>query len=101
MKLHERPWKDFAHNRSEALALARPLGGCSLIIDADDTLEIPGGFQLPELTADSYMLDFHDAGVSYQRIQLVRNSLPWRYRGVLHEYLTCEGARSQPGIWAS
>ncbi len=92
-ELHERPWKDFAHNRSEALALARPLGGYSLIIDADDTLEIPSGFQLPELTADSYMLDFHDAGVSYQRIQLVRNSLPWRYRGVLHEYLECDGAQ--------
>jgi glycosyltransferase involved in cell wall biosynthesis len=92
-ELHERPWKDFAHNRSEALALARPLGGYSLIIDADDTLEIPSGFSLPELTADSYMLDFHDAGVCYQRIQLVRNSLPWRYRGVLHEFLTCEGAR--------
>jgi glycosyltransferase involved in cell wall biosynthesis len=43
-ELHERPWKDFAHNRSEALALARPLGGYSLIIDADDTLEIPAGF---------------------------------------------------------
>jgi glycosyltransferase involved in cell wall biosynthesis/SAM-dependent methyltransferase len=93
-ELHERPWKDFAHNRSEALALARPLGGYSLIIDADDTLEIPSDFRLPELTADSYMLDFHDAGVCYQRIQIVRNTLPWRYRGVLHEYLACDD--SQP-----
>ena len=32
--------------------------------------------------------------VRYQRTQLVRNALPWRYQGVLHEFLTCEG--SQP-----
>src|SRR5260370_14238085 len=48
-ELHERPWRDFAHNRSEALALARPQGDYSLIIDADDTLDMPRDFQLPEL----------------------------------------------------
>src|SRR5579862_8821121 len=56
-ELYERPWQDFAHNRSEGLALARPHGDYSLIIDADDALEIPEGFQLEELTADSYVLD--------------------------------------------
>ena len=25
-ELHERPWRDFAHNRTEALELARPRG---------------------------------------------------------------------------
>ena len=91
-ELHERPWRDFAHNRSEALTLARPHADYSLIIDADDALEFPAGFQLPELTADSYVLDILDTGTRYQRTQLVRNSLAWRYEGVLHEYLTCEGA---------
>jgi glycosyltransferase involved in cell wall biosynthesis len=92
-ELHERPWRDFAHNRSEALALARPHGDYSLIIDADDTLDIRQGFQLPGLTSDAYILDICDATIRYQRIQVVRNALPWRYQGVLHEYLTCEGAR--------
>jgi len=91
-ELHERPWRDFAHNRSEALALARPHGNYSLIIDADDTLEIPDGFQLPELTADSYKLDIRDTAIHYQRTQIVRNTLPWRYQGVLHEFLICEGS---------
>ena len=59
-ELHERPWRDFAHNRSEALELARPRGDYSLIIDADDALEIPEGFQFPELTADAYVLDIQD-----------------------------------------
>ncbi len=92
-ELHERPWRDFAHNRSEALALARAHGDYSLIIDADDDLQIPPGFRLPELSADAYLLDIHDAGARYQRLQLVRNTLPWRYRGVLHEFLECPGAR--------
>lgn len=91
-ELYERPWRDFAHNRSEALVLARPHGEYSLIIDADDALALAPDFELPELQADSYVVDIHDTATYYQRTQLVRNALPWRYQGVLHEYLTCEGA---------
>ena len=39
--LYEREWQDFAHNRSEALALSRPLADYSLVIDADDALVCP------------------------------------------------------------
>jgi len=93
-ELHHRPWQDFAHNRSEALALARPHGDYTLIIDADDSLEIPQGFEAPPLSADSYVMDISDGSIRYQRTQLVRNALPWRYRGVLHEFLDCEGTGS-------
>ncbi|MDB5449377.1 MAG: hypothetical protein JWQ52_505 [Phenylobacterium sp.] len=95
-ELHERPWRDFAFNRSEALALARPHAAYSLIIDADDALELTAGFELPDLAADAFMVDIADGGVSYQRMQLVANRLPWRYDGVLHEFLTCEGS-APPG----
>ena len=94
-ELHERPWQDFAHNRSEALTLARTHGDYSLIIDADDELALPEGFRLPELTADAYVLDIHNPPLRYRRIQLVRNTLPWRYRGVLHEVLACEGTQRE------
>lgn len=87
-ELHERPWRDFAHNRSEALALARPHAEFSLIIDADDALEIPVGYQMPELTADCYMMEIRDDPLLYWRKQLVRNTLTWFYRGVLHEFVT-------------
>ena len=90
--LHERPWRDFAHNRSEALALARPEGDYALIVDADDAFEIPADFRMPVLDADSYVLDIRDGAIAYQRTQLVRNALPWRYVGVLHEFLACDGA---------
>ena len=91
-ELHERPWRDFAHNRTEALDLARPRADYSLIIDADDELEIPKNYRLPRLTADAYVLDIDHPPVRYQRIQIVSNARPWRYVGVLHEFLTCAGA---------
>uniref|UniRef100_UPI0035B3860B glycosyltransferase n=1 Tax=Aestuariivirga sp. TaxID=2650926 RepID=UPI0035B3860B len=90
-KLHERPWKDFAHNRSKALALARPHGDYSLVIDADDALELPAGTRLPLLSEDCYTLDIRDGALLYQRKQLVSNRLRWFYRGVLHEFIDSEG----------
>ena len=93
-ELYERPWQDFSFNRSEALSLSRPHGDYSLIIDADDTLEIPEDYQLPELTSDAYFLEFKDAAIQYQRLQLVRNTLPWCYVGVLHEFLAADGANA-------
>ena len=92
--LYERAWKDFAHNRSEALALARPHGDYSLIIDADDTLEFLPGYQLPVLTDDCYMVQIHDNALAYWRKQVVSNRLRWSYRGVLHEFIESEAGHS-------
>jgi predicted SAM-dependent methyltransferase/glycosyltransferase involved in cell wall biosynthesis len=88
-ELHEREWRDFAHNRTEALELARSHGDYTLIIDADDVLELARNFRLPLLKADSYTIDILHQELRYPRAQLVRNTLPWRYEGVLHEFLTC------------
>jgi glycosyltransferase involved in cell wall biosynthesis len=93
--LHERPWTDFAFNRSEALALARPHADYSMIIDADDVLAIPEGFELPVLTQDSYVFDIDFGAIRYQRPQLVRNEIAWIYRGVIHEFLEGKGAETQ------
>jgi glycosyltransferase involved in cell wall biosynthesis len=98
-ELHERPWQDFARNRSEALELARGKGDYTLIIDADDTLEVKPDAGLPALNADAYTVEIRDTNISYRRIQIVRSALAWRYEGVLHEYLTCEDA-SPPALLA-
>lgn len=90
--LHEQPWQNFADNRSGALRLARGNSDYILIIDADDTLEVISGSVIQALTADSYTIDIQDPPTLYRRTQLVRGSLPWRYDGVLHEYLTCDEA---------
>jgi hypothetical protein len=88
--LHEREWQDFAHNRSESLALARPHADYSLVIDADDFLEPLDGLDAPELTHDGYTLNIIDPPLRYVRKQLVSNRLLWRYRGVLHEFIDCD-----------
>ena len=101
-ELIERPWVDFARNRSEAVALARGRADYVLVIDADETLEIPDRFKMPRLTADSYDVEVRCGTITYARKQLLRNSLPWRYEGVLHEYPRCDQARSEeflPGLW--
>ena len=59
-KLYERPWKDFAHNRHEALELARPHGDYPLIIHADDALELQPDLLMPLLSEDCYTVDIHD-----------------------------------------
>ncbi len=87
--LAERPWVDFAHNRNEALDLARERADYVLTIDADEVLEYADGFALPALDADSYQLEVRYGPSSYLRKQLVRAALPWRYSGVVHEYLEC------------
>lgn len=88
--LVERPWVDFAHNRTEALDLARPHGDYTIVIDADDELIVPAGFVMPHLDAPGYSLQIHDTTMRYPRTQLFKNTLPWRYRGVLHEFAECK-----------
>ncbi|PQE01898.1 glycosyl transferase [Mycobacterium sp. EPG1] len=86
-ELHERPWRDFGHNRSEALALARGRADYIWVMDADDVLV--GMPDFTGLTADVYQL-LYGPDVAYWRRQLFRGDMPWRYVGVLHEYADCD-----------
>ena len=94
-ELIERPWRDFGSNRTEALQLARGRADYVFVIDADEVVELDAEFRLPRLTADAYMVTIALDRWTYPRRQLVRDALPWRYEGVLHEYITCEQARSE------
>ena len=88
-ELHQRPWIDFASNRSEVLALGRTHGGYSFIIDADDRLEITPGSKLPFLKTDSCAIEILHKERRHWRPHIINNSLPWRYEGVIHEFLSC------------
>lgn len=88
-QLHERPWVDFGHNRTEAINLAAGAADYLLFLDADDSLIRPDGYLLPELTADAYDIEFRHGTITYRRTCVVRNDLGWRFEGVLHEYPTC------------
>ena len=91
-ELHERPWVNFGHNRNEALKLAKGKADYVLIIDADDEFVISSDFKLPELDKDSYLMRIDYADLVYYRPHLIKNKLPWRWEGVLHEYLTVDKA---------
>ena len=86
-ELHERPWRNFGHNRSEALELARGHADYIWVMDADDI--VVGTPDFSGLTADVYQM-LYGPGVSYWRRQLFRDGMPWHYVGVLHEYADCD-----------
>jgi glycosyltransferase involved in cell wall biosynthesis len=106
-ELHERPWKNFGHNRTEALELARGKADYILIMDADEVLEVPSGFTMPRLEVEKYMLLHRhrsSGATSWELGTLVKASLPWRYEGVLHEHIACDEPHRQvslrgPVVW--
>ncbi len=92
-ELHESPWVDFAHNRNEALILAKDKGDYLLFIDADEILIPSEDFSLPELNLDFYYVMTNFAGTKYARVQLINNHLNWQWYGVVHETIDCPEAR--------
>lgn len=92
-QLFERPWKNWGETRTEALRLAQEKGEGDylLFMDADDVLEISDEFDPEELECDLYYLWRGSHHFSYRKPQFVKKDLPWKWVGVTHEYLACEG----------
>lgn len=89
-ELHERPWINFAHNRNEALQLAKDKADYILFLDADDSLVFLEDFTLPEPKCDAYEIKWiHGSDLTYFKPQIIKACLPWHWQGVIHEYLTC------------
>ncbi len=93
-ELHERPWVDFAHNRNEAMDLAKTKGDYLLFIDADDVLKADADFRMPKLTKDAYYIFIQYGDTEYARPQIVSTKINWRWEGVLHEALHYPGAKT-------
>lgn len=87
--LVERPWVNFAHNRNEVLTLAQARGEYVFFIDADETLMLERPIDTSGLDGDAYYLTCEYGGMRYGRVALVRSALPWRWNGVVHEFLEC------------
>ncbi len=86
--LYERPWRNFAENRTEALQLAQGHADYIWQMDADDLLV--GNPNLTNLTADSYSVLAKTGNIEFWRRHIFRDGVPWRWVGVLHEYSTCD-----------
>jgi glycosyltransferase involved in cell wall biosynthesis/SAM-dependent methyltransferase len=95
-ELHERPWVDFAHNRTEAIQLARPRADYLIFLDADEILVIPPDLARPSMEADAYQVEYRYDNLVYCRPSLVATRRDWIFEGVLHEYLVC---RDRPAGW--
>lgn len=85
-EIHKHEWEDFASNRTKAIELAYNKSDYVLIFDADDS--IVGNFKIPEnLDKQMYHL-FFGGGVKYKRPLLLYNRIEWKWKGVVHEYIT-------------
>src|SRR5581483_2893906 len=93
-ELYERPWVNFAHNRNEALDLAKDKADYLLFIDADDKFEISPDYVRPEFDQDGYYIKINYSGSSYDRVQMIRTDLDWHWGGVVHEALVSYQAHS-------
>ncbi len=85
--LHERPWKNFGHNRTEAIQLAGGMADYILTIDADETLDRADGFDWSGLTGDALLIEKRRGTRRYRVINLVRDGLDWAWVGAVHEVL--------------
>lgn len=89
----DEPWRDFAFNRTHALAALRRRDDVdyALIMDADDTLEYRADFDpvafKGSMSADIYDVMINHGELSYSRPQILRNARPFIYKGVLHEFV--------------
>jgi len=89
-ELHERPWVNFGHNRSEAVQLCDGKADYAFMIDADDYIE--GDFKYPQnMEADGYAVRMGRPEFSWWRTQIYKTGIGWKYEGVLHEYAACPG----------
>jgi glycosyltransferase involved in cell wall biosynthesis len=82
-ELHERPWRNFGHNRTEALTLAQGHGDYIWVLDADDA--VVGTLDFGRLSAGLYQLRYRHASNIFWRPNLFRDGLRARYDGVVHE----------------
>jgi glycosyltransferase involved in cell wall biosynthesis len=92
--LHQRPWVNFGHNRTELLELARAEPHTwFFMLDADDIVESKAPFKhLLNPIFDTYHVELRRGTLVYKR-PVIFNKKPWVFKGALHEYAELPNAR--------
>ena len=102
-EVHQRPWVDFSHNRTEAFNYAK--GKCDYImtLDADEVIapykdgKAMLGHKLltiPELTTDRVEIRTVYGPVVYNRTQFFKDGLDWSWRWPIHEICSAPEAET-------
>jgi glycosyltransferase involved in cell wall biosynthesis len=92
--LHERPWVNFGHNRTEALELCRGAAEWAIMLDADDNLmegSPPSRDLWDHMELDAIAMRIRHEQIWHNRVQIFRVDADWCYEGVLHEQPRCRG----------
>ena len=97
--LHERPWVNFGHNRTELLEIARKdteskdTNNWFFMLDADDIVETKTPFKhFLSKGIDAYHLVLKRGSLTYKR-PVIFNTRAWVFKGALHEYAHLDNAR--------
>lgn len=101
-ELYERPWHNFSHNRNEALILAKKKAEYILFIDADEQFVAPQDFTTSQLDKDYYFTTIRCEYTDTLRPLMIKESLDWKWEGVVHEKLICYEAKTcavLPGVY--
>ena len=93
-ELYEKPFVNFEVSRNHALEKAKGKADYVFIIDADEMLTFEEGFEKPIMDKDYYYIMTKFGGTEYARVQLIKNSLNWKWIGVVHETVNCPEAKT-------
>ena len=93
-EVFDRPWVNFAHNRTECFDLAEGKADYILTLDADEVLykfvdnEPVHEYEteIPALVHEAYDVLSVFGNNRYTRAQFFKNSRKWKWIGVVHEY---------------
>jgi len=90
--LYTSEWKNYGHNRTEAIQFAKLSGGCDwiLLLDADETIEAAESTFPPLDPKTAYWMTVQYGSVTYARPNLINVKQNWTYEGVTHEYLKAD-----------
>jgi len=92
-EVHDVPWVDFGHNRSEVLSMCKGKAHYALMIDADDYIEGTLDLDMDKIIEEGYhghALRIHRGDFTWWRNQIFKTDADWKYVGVLHEYAACD-----------
>jgi glycosyltransferase involved in cell wall biosynthesis len=90
-RICSREWKNFGHNRTEALKLAKENIKVDWLLTVDaDMLVVNEGFDKNKLDTNlgAYLLHQKNGTLKYANVRLLNNRHNWKSIGVTHEFLS-------------